>query len=143
MPFNNIDSPGNRRDRRAVAALQRANGAADRKAAAQEKRQRKAAREFERMLDRTIVFFATPEGGVRTYDPDGAYLSKGFGAMEGKYQIIVAGKMKATAAHYVKAISTFVKSPVKLVSNELMEVVIPADQLWDGKEFRSIIVEVI
>src|ERR1700743_1614005 len=104
MAFNNIDAPGNRRDRRAVAAIQRLTGSASRKAAAQEKRMRKAAKQFERDMARTIVFFAAPVLGVHKDDPDGAYIKQGDTTdTKGQYQVVVAGKMKATTSHYVKA----------------------------------------
>ena len=66
MAFNNIDAhgEGNRRARRAVAAIQRKAGAEGRLAAAKAKRQRKMARSFERDLGKTVVFYAMPIDGV-------------------------------------------------------------------------------
>lgn len=146
MGFNNIDSPGNRHDRRMVAAIQRRHGAEARIEAAKQKRMRKAARQFERDIDRTIAFFAMPKDGINLFDPEGAYVKQGTAqnGTAGQYQVIVVGKMKARADHYVKAVGAFIKQKVKLISNELMEIAVPSNQKWDGsKEFRSIIVEVV
>ena len=133
MVFRNIDAPGNRHERRAVTAMQRLQGSEGRKAAAEAKRARKNARRFEQDLERTITFYAWPERGfVAAEDPDGAYLNKQIGI---RRQIIVAGELKVPVEHYVKAVGVFLKTEVKLESeNELTHT--------SGRLFRSLIIEV-
>ena len=113
---NNIDAPGNRHARRAVAVIQRKEGADGRLAAAEAKRQRRMGREFGRSLGKTIVFYNQP---VHLNDPDGAYISA---EIDGKRQVIVAGELKATVDHYVKATGAFLKKPMRLVSEKPMEI---------------------
>jgi hypothetical protein len=137
--FSNIDAPGpmNRRDRRAVAAIQRRHGAEARLAAAKEKRMRKAAKQFENDLKRTIHFYAQPDRGfVAAEDPDGAYLMEI--KMGGMRQVVVAGDLKASPEHYAKAIGVFLKAEASLVSAEEMQT--PPHV---ARKFTSIIVEVV
>lgn len=126
----NIDAPGNRRDRRAVAVIQRKAGAEGRIAAAQAKRQRRMAREFGRDLDKTIVFYNQP---VSLQDPDGAYLSP---AVDGQRQVIIAGEPKASIDHYVNATGVFLKTPMRLVSETPMTV-------FSSRPFLSLVLEPI
>jgi hypothetical protein len=135
MAFTNIDAPGNRHNRRVVSAIQRSSGKEARLAAAQAKRMHKMARQFERDLNRTIVFYAQPERGfVAAEDPDGAYLMEPRGD---RRQIIVVGDFRAQADHYVKAASIFLKQKVTLLS---------LDAIWTEphvtRKFTSILVEV-
>lgn len=131
MAFQNIDAPGNRHNRRAVAVIQRKAGAEGRIAAAQAKRQRKMARSFKKDLDRTIYFYDMPQGGVTIADPEGAYLNKV--EIGNKRQVIVSGSLKASVDHYVKAIGLFLNTPMRLIGHEPL----PGS---DGK-ISSIIVE--
>lgn len=142
MGFTNIDGPGpkNRAERRAVAAIQRAHGSASRKAQAQAKRDAKAGKRIAQDLARTIVFYAMPESGINTQVPDGVYLAEGRGADAGKYQLAVAGKLRAAVPHYVKAVATFLKREVRLVSDADLPI---ADGGECPRPFRSIIVEVV
>jgi hypothetical protein len=146
MAFNNIDcgGEGNRRARRAVAVIQRKAGAEGRLAAAQAKRQRKMARSFERDLDRTIVFYAMPVGGTHIDDAEGAYIWGGNAAVEGRYQVVVIGKLRADLEHYIMAIGVFLKKPVRLVSSESLAPPSPMTEKQSVKFARgylSIIVE--
>lgn len=138
MAFNSIDAPGlgNRRDRRAVAAIQRRHGAAGRREAAKQKRMRKAAKQFENDLKRTIVFYAQPERGfVAAEDPDGAYL---MAIKMGKLrQVVVAGDLKVSVDHYVKAIGLFLKATARLHYYEDM-----VTEPHVTRKFTSIVVEV-
>lgn len=138
MAFNNIDAPGahNRHNRRAVAAIQRKGGAETRKGSAEAKRQRKMARQFEQHLGRTIVFYAMPQDGVTTRDPDGVYLNPN--QPNGQRQMVVAGPFKASTAHYVKAIGVFLKTTMRLVSSEELDM---APNAVSDRIFTSIIVE--
>lgn len=138
MVFKNIDAPGegNRRARRAVAVIQRKSGADGRLAAAKDKRQRKMARQFEKNLGRTIVVYAMPVGGVNTHDPDGVYLNQV--TVNGRRQIVVAGPLKASLDHYVKAIGEFLKTPLRLVECEELPLL---EGVLSDRRFASIIVE--
>lgn len=138
MAFNNIDAPGegNRRARRAVAVIQRKAGAEGRNAAAQAKRQRKMAHQFSRNLGKTIVFYAMPIDGVTLRDPDGAYLNPN--PVSGQRQVVIAGPFKASTEHYVKAIGVFLKTTMRLVSSEELEL---APNALSDRIFTSIIVE--
>jgi hypothetical protein len=138
MAFNNIDAPGegNRRARRAVAVIQRKAGADGRLAAAQAKRQRKMARSFERDLDRTIVFYAMPLGGVSARDPDGAYLNPT--PVLDLIQVVIAGPLKASIDHYVKAVGAFLKVPMRFASTEELPL---APNAVSDRVFISLIVE--
>jgi hypothetical protein len=139
MAFNNIDAPGgykNRRDRRVVAAIQRKAGAEGRQAAAQAKRQRKMARQFEHNLGKTIVFYAMPIDGVTQRDPDGVYLNPT--PVNGQRQIVVAGAFKASIDHYVNAVGTFLKRKMRLVSSEELPL---AENVLSDRIFTSIVVE--
>jgi thiamine pyrophosphokinase len=135
MAFTNIDTPGNRHNRRVVAAIQRSSGKETRLAAAQEKRMRRAAKQFERDLDRTIVFYAQPERGfVAAEDPDGAYLMEPRGD---RRQIIVAGDFGRRSDHYVNAVSVFLKQKVTLLSVDAIRT-----EPHITRKFTSILVEV-
>lgn len=134
MPFNNIDSPGNRHDRRCVAAVQRSMGKEGRIAAAEAKRQRRMAKAFKKDLDRTINFYAMPTRGyVASDDPEGAYIGK---QIDGTIQVIVVGTPKLAFEDYATAVGCFMKKEVKLVSDISMPA--PNDRL-----FRSLIIEVV
>jgi len=137
MAFNNIDAPGegNRRARRAVAVIQRKAGAEGRKAAAQAKKQRKMARQFEQNLGKTIVFYAMDAAGVSVRDPDGVYLHPQ--TINGHRQVVVAGPFKASTEHYVRAIGAFLKTTMRLVSSEELEL---APNALSDRIFTSIIV---
>lgn len=136
MVFNNIDAPGegNRRARRAVAVIQRKAGAERRNTAAQVKRQRKMAHQFSRNLGKTIVFYDMHGGGVSVRDPDGAYLNPGI--IDGRRQIVIAGPLKASIEHYVKAIGIFLKRPMRLTIALEMDAPPGTDRI-----FTSMIVE--
>lgn len=142
MAFNQIDGPGprNRAERRTVRAIQRLHGAEARKAQAKAKRDAKAGKRIAQDLARTIVFYAMPATGINTQVPDGVYLAEGRGADAGKYQLAVAGKLRAAVPHYVKAVSTFLKREVRLVSDAELPI---ADGSECPRPFRSIIVEVV
>ena len=118
MAFNSIDGHGhrNRHQRRIVSAIQRSEGKDVRKDAAKAKRQRKQDRLVEQALARIIHFYNQP---VHLNDPDGAYISD---EIDGKRQIIVAGALKASVDHYVKATSAFLKKPMRLISEKPMEI---------------------
>jgi hypothetical protein len=139
MSFNSIDAPGegNRRARRAIAVIQRKSGAEGRIAAANAKRQRKMDRKFEQDLRRTIVFYAmpsVPDNAVSNQDPDGAYLSAVVNG--GQRCVVVVGPLKVSVAHYVKAISLFLKKDFKLVSSDPLPTTFSTDRV-----FTRIIVE--
>jgi hypothetical protein len=109
MAFLNIDAPGNRHNRRAVAAIQRQHGADDRKAKAQARRE---ARAFKR---RAIHFYPWPAGGVGARVQDGAYAQ---GPMvNGKYQIVVAGEPKGPEDDYAAALSAWLKITLRVESS--------------------------
>jgi hypothetical protein len=129
-----IDARGNRHQRRIVAAIQRTEGKEGRLAAAQTKRQRRMAREFERGLGKTIVFYKRAPDGVRTSDPDGAYLWQ----QGGRWQMIVIGELKASIDHYVKALGVFLKNPMRLVSSEPLPL---SEGVLSDRPFLSMILE--
>lgn len=113
MAFVNIDAPGNRHHRRAVAAIQKRNGAEDRKAAAQARRE---ARAFKR---RAIHFYPYPIGGVAVDDQDGAYCQGPNKAAQ--YQVVVVGPLKGPHEDYCAAVSAWVKQPLRVEGAELMD----------------------
>lgn len=96
----NIDMPGQRHNRRAVAEIQRRHGADDRKAAAQARRDRKAAK---RAAPTAILFYPWPIDGVVVSDPEGAYAQGPNGV--GEYQVVVVGTLKGTHEDYAAAVS--------------------------------------
>lgn len=141
--FVNIDRPGMKRQRRAVTAIQHLQGSADRKAAAQAKRDRKKAKRAGG--DSVIVFSLFPKGGAASDDPDGAYVQGGVGFDGGRYQIVVVGPLKATVQDYCRALSAWLQKPMRLVSCETL---LPPDDA-EGRQryeqrgglFLSIILE--
>ena len=120
MAFNSIDGhgPRNRHQRRIVSAIQRAEGKDVRKAAAEARRAHRKARNLSRDLGKTIVFYALPANGVGLRDPDGAYLGK---EIDGRFQVVVAGPLKAEAQHYARAVSAFLNRPLRITAEGPLE----------------------
>src|SRR5882724_12465676 len=110
---NNIDAPGagNRHNRRAVAKIQRLQGSKGRKDAAQERRERRAAK-------RAIHFFDMPAGGVSLVTPSGAYVHGGNPGVDGKYQIVVIGPLKAPVDQYRAGLVAWTNKALRIVSAE-------------------------
>lgn len=120
MAFNSIDGhgPGNRHQRRIVKAIQRSDGKDVRKDAAEARRARRQARNLSRDLGHTIVFYALPSAGVGLRDPDGAYLGK---EINGRFQVVVAGPLKAEVQHYARAVSAFLKRSLRITAEAPLE----------------------
>lgn len=133
--FNNVDAPGNRHNRRAVAKIQRLQGSKSRKDAAQERRDRRAAK-------RRILMFKMPEGGVSMTTPDGAYMWGGNPEVEGKYQVIVIGTPKGPPNQYRDALAAWTDKALRVVSAEPLPLPAPRPGLViDDRAFLSIILE--
>lgn len=115
MPFVNIDARGQRRNRAAVSEIQKRHGADERKAAAEARRQRKAAK---RASPGLISFFPWPVDGVCQRDPDGAYVQGPNGS--GNYQVVVVGVPKGLPEVYCAAVSQWVGLGLKVFAAEPM-----------------------
>jgi hypothetical protein len=126
MVFLNIDARGGKRDRVAVATIQKRHGAAERLAAAQERRNRKKAK---RASATTVRFYPWPTGGARWDEPEGAYAQGPNG--DGQYQVVVVGAPKGDPALYAAAMSQWVGSPLSVLKSAPM--LAPA-ALDDGKD---------
>jgi len=110
-----IDGYGARRDRVAVAAIQRRDGAAERLAAAQARRDRKKAKRASRTA---ILFYPWPVGGVASDEPVGAYVQGPNAA--GRYQVVVVGEPKGELALYAAAVSRWTGRDLMVDSAEPM-----------------------
>lgn len=83
-----------------------------------------------------------PSGGVTVATPDGAYTWGGNAEVHGRYQIVVVGKRKHRIGHYVDALATWIKRPLRLVSSDPLP--LPPErpgQVVDIRTFLNIIVE--
>lgn len=149
MGFHNIDAPGGKRDRIAVAEIQKRDGAAERLAAAKAKRNAKKARRAARHLhptSDTILFYPWPVGGVGTQDRDGAYANGPNG--DGMYQVVVIDQLtdlpKHTPEVYCAAVSAWVGLPLRV--RDTFPLKGPDNDLealdrWRARRFESIILE--
>lgn len=121
MAFLNIDAPGNVAHRRGVKLIQRTSGSELRKTAAQERRDRRAAK---RAGPTAIVFFPWPIGDIHSETPDGAYAQGPNG--EGRYQVVVVGPPKGEPDLYAAAVSKWVGLRLKV---EKAEPLAPPDEM--------------
>lgn len=137
MVFVNVDAPGNKVNRRGVRTLQKLHAAADRKAAAQAKRDRRRAKRAGG--PNVIVFHKMRPGGLSKRDPDGAYVWGGAANTEGRYQIAVAGPLKASVDEYVAALARWVGKPMRLADERPLERPVPDET--PERSFHSIVVE--
>lgn len=133
----NIDAAGNRHNRRAVTAIQKRHGADERKAAAQAKRDRRRAKRAGGPS--VIVFHKMGRGGLSQNDPDGAYVWGGAENTEGRYQIAVAGPLKAPVSSYVEALAAWQGKPMRLFDERPMERPVPDEK--PDRAYHSIVVE--
>lgn len=119
MVFVNVDAPGNAVNRAGVRAIQKRHGADDRKAAAQARRDARAARRANG--PNVILLSLFPQGGVNIADPPGAYVQGGVGFKDGAYQIVVVGPMKGTVEDYGAALAAWIRRPVTVRSSEPLD----------------------
>jgi hypothetical protein len=112
IPFSgHIDGYGKGRDRRAVRLIQKVSGREERLAAAQAKRERKAAKRAQGT--NIIVFYDRPIDGVTTGTPAGCYVKE---ALSGQWQLIVVGKLKAPVDKYREAFAAWRGAPYRITS---------------------------
>jgi len=97
-----IDGYGARRDRIAVADIQKRHGAAERLTAAQARRDRRKAK---RASATAVLFYPWPTGGVASDEPVGAYVQGPNDA--GRYQVVVVGEPKGDFDFYAAAVSSW------------------------------------
>lgn len=148
----NIDMPGQRHHRRAVSAIQRRNGADERKAAAQARRD---SRKAKRAKGANVIVLSKMPGssiinsrpqqtegiyGVAYDDPDGAYVWGGNADLGGQYQIVIVGPLKGTQDDYCRALIAWIKKPMRLVSSAPLTGSSPmVQEILDRRGFLSII----
>jgi hypothetical protein len=140
MVFVNIDAPGNAVNRRGVRAIQKASGAAARQAAAQARRDSKAAKRARG--PNVIILSKMPRGnppGVCQTDPEGAYVWGGGESTEGRYQIVVVGELRGPIDGYRAALAKWLGKPMQIVEVKPLER--PDPDEFPDKAFLSIILE--
>ncbi len=139
MPFLNVDAPGRSVDRRGVRLVQKLAGSAERKAAAQVRRD---ARRAKRAGPTAVVLFKMPPGGVSMVTPDGAYAWGGNPEVEGRWQVVVVGEPKGPPEAYRAALAAWLRRDVRVASAEPLPLPEPAPGLVvDERAFLSIILE--
>lgn len=134
MAFVNIDAPGNRHARRAVDAIQRNPGKAERLAAAKARRDRRNAKRAHGPA--TILLYRWPAGGITVDEHAGAYVQGPNGS--GQYQAVVVGPLKGEVASYCDAVSQMIGLKLQIKESGPMDC--PSTDA-DAGPFLSIIME--
>lgn len=137
MAFVNIDAPGNRANRRGVNAIQRSHGKEGRLLAAQQRRDRRAARRAGG--PNVVLLYPMPSDGLSQSLHDGAYVREGGEDTGGQYQIAIAGPLVAPVEAYCAALSRWMGKPFRVILDEPM--LRPKNDIHPGRPYTNIILE--
>lgn len=133
MAFVNIDAPGGRRNRAAVAQIQKRHGADERRAAAQARQAKKRAKRARG--EATILLYTWPDGGISQQSHDGAYVQ----GCEGRYQVAIVGALKGTVDAYRAAVSAWVGNDLRITEEAPFDRPVPDN--YPDRSFLSVILE--